>query len=89
MYWALNLLYALLGPWQTGWMYPLTNYLSAINGPISFLVMLVVYMYYSACGLCRSTVILCIAKTWYKVILCVSDTLMLGIVVIISALETR
>ena len=88
VFWLLSLGFALPGPWQSGRAYPLTNYLSAVNGSLSFLFILVVYGYYTARVGCRSTVIPCIGKPWYKVIMCVGYTTMLCIVVI-SALETR
>ena len=88
MFWMLSMLFTLPGRWQVGRIFPLTNYLAAVNGSVSFLFILLVYVHYSVRVGCRSTVIPCVSKMWYKVLLCASYAVMTGIV-IVSALETR
>jgi len=87
LFWVLSLGFALPGPWQIGRAHPLTNYLAAINGSVAFLVM-VMYVYYWARLGCGSTVLPCIGKPWFKVLVCMEYTFMLSTMVI-SALETR
>jgi len=88
LFWVLSLGFALPGPWQIGRAHPLTNYLAAINGSVAFLVMMVMYVYYWARLGCGSTVLPCIGKPWFKVLVCMEYTFMLSTMVI-SALETR
>ena len=88
IFWTLSMLFTLPGGWQVGRIFPLTNYLAAVNGSVSFLFILLVYGHYSVRAGCRSTVIPCVSKMWYKVSLCASYAVITGIV-IVSALETR
>lgn len=69
LFWVLSLGFALPGPWQVDRTYQLTNYFAAVNGSVSFQFMLVAHLYYSARFECRSTVIPCIGKQWYKVLM--------------------
>lgn len=49
LFWVLSLGLALPGPWQAGKTYPLTSYLCAVNGSISFLFILVGYICITRC----------------------------------------
>lgn len=88
IFWVVSVLYAMPGPWQEGRIYTFSSYVAVANAVVSFTSMLVIYVYYAVRFGCRSTVIPCVGKMWFKALLGVAYVLIL-VTIIVTALETR
>ncbi|KAK4448765.1 hypothetical protein QBC34DRAFT_485423 [Podospora aff. communis PSN243] len=83
-----GVLTALPGPWHRTGRMSMTAYLGALLSTVNLLVAVGIYAYYAARGGCRSTVIPCISKAWYKVLTALFWIAWFGLAVV-SAIETR
>ncbi|KAK0627391.1 hypothetical protein B0T14DRAFT_512533 [Immersiella caudata] len=83
-----GVLTTLPGPWHRTGRMSMTAYLGALLSTVDLLLAVGIYGYYAVRGGCRSTIIPCISKTWYKVLTALFWAAWLGLAVI-SAVETR
>lgn len=91
-FWGITLLFLIPGPWQgakykDGRPFTLTVIIGAIYIVLFFFAIIVIYAYYSW-HLHTSTIIPCVGKVWYKVLVTVSFAALMPLLVV-SAMETR
>jgi len=91
-FWFITLLFLIPGPWQgsnykDGRPFTLTVIIGAIYIVLFFFAIIVIYGYYSW-HLNTSTIIPCVDKVWYKVLVTVGFVALIPLLVV-SAMETR